>query len=69
MVAYLRTVSDGCEIATFSEDLVEKQFGLQIFWEDHKTLDIKHDSQNWKHDMDHRIVKFVYVNNRSDDDS
>ena len=57
-----------CEIATWTEDLEEKQFGLQIFWEDHKTLDIKHGSEGWKWDMPYRITKFVYLNKRDPDD-
>ena len=69
MCAYLQNANEKTEIVTFSEDLDNQQFGLQIFWEDGKTLDIKHGSAGWKWEQTDRIVKILYLNRRDEEET
>ena len=52
----------------FSENLEKKKFGLHVWWEDHRTLDIKHGSQNWLFDFPHRVTKLIFLQSRDAED-
>jgi len=69
MCAYLQHVEHKTEIVTFSENLDEKEFGLQIFWEEGNELKIQHGSAGWKWDQAHRIVKLLYLCRRDEEET
>lgn len=57
------------EMATFTENLELKEFGLQIYWEDDRQIEIRHGSQNWRWPQQHRMVKIQYLHRRDDEET
>ena len=59
---------DRDELFTFTENVANKQLGIQIYWDDNGRLEVKFDSFNWKFPNPFRIQKMVYHRRRNEEE-